>query len=295
MGTRVTVVAPSLDPAAERALTAAVSLDFEAAERRFSRFRADSELAALHRASGPARVSASLFAALWRARGYHALTDGLFDPCVGGALASLGYDRSFAPGALDRAETASLPAHVTMDEIDLDARSRTVTLPPGARLDLGGMIKGFTVDRAARRLPSSGAVDAGGDAVLRGGGPDGRGWLVDVEDPRDPRGVVVTLRARDRAVATSAPNRRRWRAGGHELHHLINPRTQRPAVTDLLQVTVLAPAAELAEVLAKTAFFLGARAARRFVERVPNTGAVLVRRDGGVEIAGDVEVERDAA
>jgi thiamine biosynthesis lipoprotein len=295
MGTQVTVVAPSLDPAAEQIVTAAVSRDFETAERRYSRFRADSELATLHRADGPVRVSAPHFSALWRARGYHALTDGLFDPCIGGAIASLGYDRDFAPGALDRAETAPLPVRTTMAEIDLDPRSLTVAQPPGTRLDLGGMIKGFTADRAARRLPSCGAVDAGGDAVLRGTGPDGRGWLVDVEDPCDPEGVVVTLRARDRAVATSAPNRRRWRAGGREQHHLIDPRTQRPAVTDLLQVTVLAPAAELAEVLTKAAFFLGARAARRFLERVPNTGAVLVRRDGGVEIAGDVEVERDAA
>lgn len=294
MSTVVTVVAPSLEPAAEQVVADAVCRDFAAAERRFSRFRGDSEIAALNRAEGPARVSAALFAALQRARGYHALSDGLFDPCVGGALAALGYDRSFAPGALDREAASPPPPAATMAEVELDARSLTVTLPRGARLDLGGMIKGFTADRASRRLPATGAVDAGGDAVVRGAGPDGEGWLVDVEDPRDPRAVLLTLRARDRAVATSAPNRRRWRVGGREQHHLVDPRTGRPATTDLLQVTALAPAAELAEVIAKAAFFLGARAARRFVERVPGAGAVLVRGDGGVSIAGDVEVVEDA-
>ena len=290
MSTDVAVIGVGLDPAAEAALLLGVRADFDASERRFSRFRPDSELSRLNRAAGPLAVSASLFDAMRCARGYFELTGGLFDPTVGGALEALGYDRGFAPGALDRASPAPHPRPASFADVGLDAATRTVTRPPGVRLDLGGFIKGRTVDRAARRLPGAGAVDAGGDAALRGGGPDGDGWLVDVEDPAHPARVVATLRVRDRAVATSAANRRRWRAGGHEIHHLVHPRTGRSADTDLAQSTVLAPSAELADVLAKTAFLLGARAGRRFLERLPAIAGVLVRRDGALEIVGDVEV-----
>lgn len=290
MSTEVTVVAPGLDPAAEAALAGRVRADFAESERRFSRFRADSELGGLHRAAGPVAVSAPLFAALRRARRYFEETAGIFDPAVGGPLAALGYDRSFAPGALDREAPGPAAAPASFADVALDPVARTVTLPPGTRLDLGGMIKGHTADRAARRLPDVGAVDAGGDAVLRGAGPDGAGWLVDVEAPGDPDRVLVTLRVRDRAVATSAADRRRWTAGDRVMHHLVDPRTRLPAETDLAQVTVLASSAEHAEVLAKCAFILGREAGRRLLERSPEVAAVLVRGDGTLELVGQVEV-----
>ena len=100
-------------------------------------------------------------------------------------------------------------------------------------------------------VPPNAALDAGGDALLRGTGPDGQGWIVDVEDPADPTREVLTLRVRDRAVATSAPNRRRWRTELGRMHHLIDPGTGRPSESDLAQVTVLADGVEVAEVLAK--------------------------------------------
>ena len=209
---------------------------------------------------------------------------------MAGALAALGYDRSFAPGALDRDEVAPAGPRASFAEVRLDPRTRTVSRPPGLQIDLGGMIKGHTADRAARRLPEDGALDAGGDAVLRGAGPDGEGWLVEVEDPADATRVLLTTRVRDGAVATSAANRRRWRAGDRSVHHLVDPRTGLPAATDLTQATVFARFAELADVLAKTAFLLGAREARRLLSRIADTSAVLVRGDGAIEIVGKVEV-----
>jgi thiamine biosynthesis lipoprotein len=76
-------------------------------------------------------------------------------------------------------------------------------------------------------------------------------------------------------------------------HHLIDPRTQAPASSDLVQVTVLARTAELADVLAKAAFVLGADAARRLLERQPDVGAVLVRRTGPPLVLGEHELEPD--
>lgn len=115
----------------------------------------------------------------------------------------------------------------------------------------------MAVDRAATLLPKDGAIDAGGDAYLRGSAGDGAGWLVDVEDPFDASCVALTLRLRDAGVATSAPNRRRWLRAGKAMHHLIDPRTGAPAASDLAQMTVVAPTVELADVLAKAAFVAG--------------------------------------
>lgn len=286
MTTDVKVVLPTLDDG--RDLADAVARTFADAERRFSRFLVDSELSALNRARGPVVVSAAMFDALVRARAYVELTGGAFDPAVGGALAAHGYDRSFAPGALDRDDPVASPRSGRFLDVVLDPEQRTVVRPASVQIDLGGMIKGSTVDAASALLPATSAVDAGGDARLRG--PD---WTIDIEDPDDPRRTLLSLRVSDRAVATSAANRRRWRIADGMAHHLVDPRTQAPASTDLAQVTVLAPTTELADVLAKAAFVLGSDAGRRLLERHPDVAAVLVRRAGPPLLLGDLELESD--
>lgn len=264
---------------------------FEAAEQRFSRFREDSELSRLNRARGPFCASPELFYTLLRARAYVELTDGIFDPAVGNAMVALGYDRSFAPGALDRDARCERVERGSFLDVALDPEHRVVTRPSHIRLDLGGMVKGSTVDRAAGLLGPSGAIDAGGDAYLRGHSTeDEEPWLVEVEDPRNPSKTLMTVAVANAAVATSAGNRRRWRAGGQWVHHLIDPRTQRCAVEELLQATVFAPSTELADVLAKVAFVLGPREAPAFLERQAEVSAVLVPRCGRPIFVGRVDV-----
>ncbi len=293
MNTEVTVTAE--DPY-EEAIAGHVAAIFWQAERRFSRFRADSELARLNTSQGPLVVSPELFNALRRARRYTEMTDGLFDPGIGADLIALGYDRSFAPGALDRERGAPVPRTGRFLDLILDRSTFTVERPSGLWIDLGGMIKGASVDAAARCLRTSGVIDAGGDAVLRGRSPTGEPWLVEIEDPMDPSRMLATLALADRGVATSAANRRRWRVGESIAHHLVDPRTRSPAVTDLLQATVIAPTAELADVLAKTAFLLGAQAGRRFLERQLHVSAVLVPSTGALVVVGEVDIRgfRDA-
>jgi FAD:protein FMN transferase len=295
MNTDVTVLVPGLNQKSDAHLTDAVGQIFADAERTFSRFEFASELSMLNRAGGPCGVSPKLFETLERAREHWEMTDGWFDPTIGQALRAAGYDRSFSPGALDRAERGSgPPGRVSFGDVQLDRTSRTVTLPPGALLDFGGFIKGRTVDRAAALLPSPAAVDAGGDAFLRGSGVDGSGWIVDVEDPFAQGRVLLTLRLRDQAVATSGPNRRHWRVGDELAHHIINPHTCEPGRTDLAQVTVVCQSAELADVLATAAFLMGYEAGSEFVAGLPSTGAVFVLDDGAVRLAGRLEVEDDA-
>lgn len=290
MGTDVTVLAPHASERDEAVITGLVAALFEDAEQRFSRFRVDSELSAVNRADGPLRVSRPMLETLLAARSSVARTRGLFDPTVGAALIAAGYDRSFAPGALDRDDSPAWPSRARFDEVLIDAAAGVVLRPAHVQIDLGGFVKGRTADAAARLVEGVAAIDAGGDAVLQGDGPEGDGWLVDVEDPRDADRALLTLRLRNCAVATSAPNRRRWRAGQRAMHHLIDPRTGRPATTDLAQATVVAPCAAEAEALAKAVFLLGAREGARLLAAQPECAGVLVEGAGEVHRVGELEV-----
>lgn len=286
MGSLVTLSLPEASPEHARREAERVRALFEEAEQRFSRFRHDSELARLQRAGGPFVASRAMFEMVARSQRYVRATGGLFEPGIGGALAAFGYDRSFAPGLLDRdtpaVHTARSP---TLADATLDPATRTITLPAGLTLDLGGIVKGATVDHVADTLTPPFALDAGGDVRLDGRGPDDEGWVVDVEDPHDAERVVLSLRVGPCAVATSATTRRRWKRAGVEAHHLIDPRVAKPAETDLAQVTVFARRAAHAEVLAKVAIVLGMADATRWIEAQPAVAAVLIGRDGAVRTA----------
>jgi thiamine biosynthesis lipoprotein len=175
-------------------------------------------------------------------------------------------------------------------DVILDPGTRTVCRPGHVQIDLGGIAKGSTVDAAARHLTGPGAIDAGGDAVVRGVAPAGDPWLIDIEDPTDASRIIASVAVSNAALATSAGNRRRWRLGESFAHHLIDPRTHMPSGSDVLQATVLAPSAELADVLAKTAFLLGARDACRFLEHQPGIGAVLVTERASPIFIGALDV-----
>jgi thiamine biosynthesis lipoprotein len=295
MNTDVMLLAPTVSIDVERRLARQVAEVFEASERRFSRFRPESELSRLNRLGQLSPASIPFLAALARAEHFVRLSQGRFNPTVGGALIAAGYDRSFEPGSeTSMATSEALRPATPFEAIAIDPHQRSVTLPPGVSLDFGGFIKGWTVDQAARLLPPNAVIDAGGDAVLRGTGPDGQGWIVDIEDPADPNLEVLTLRVRDRAIATSAPNRRRWRTPHGEMHHLIDPRTGQPSNLDLAQVTVLGDTVEVADVLAKTAFLLGAEAGRRLLQRQRGVAAVLVLHNRRVDVVGKVQEDRAA-
>lgn len=292
LGTEVRCALPGRDDEALRAHAARVQAHFEAVERRFSRFLADSELSRLNGADGAVTVSPELFDALQTAKRCFEWSEGLFDPLVGGALLDAGYDASFE--RLGHGASPRSPRHprVTARSLALDVATRTVRRPPGGCIDLAGLVKGRAVDEASALLPAPALVEAGGDARLRGPGPEGGFWLVDVESPLDADRVVVTLAVREGGVATSAPNRRCWRHEGRWAHHLVDPRTQAPVESDLAQVTVVADTAEEADVLAKVAFLLGRSAGAALLDARPGVFGLLLGVAGDATVAGGREVFR---
>lgn len=297
MNTDVTAWLWSAERATAQPALAEVERAFQAAHARFTRFDPDSELSALNWFSGqpPERTSSGgqpfvaspdLFEVVELALHYCALTGGVFNPAILGALEAAGYDRTFDAVAR-QADDRRLPdaAPVACPAVELIAEYRIITLPAGVRLDLGGIVKGWTVQRTAQRLARFGPclVDAGGDMLAMGAPPElASGWQVGVADPFDARRDLAQLRLRDRAVATSGIDRRRWTRNGVMQHHLIDPRTGRPSDGDLMSVTLIAPTAIEAEVYAKTVFLLGARAGLKFVDDRPALAALLVTRAGDV-------------
>ncbi|HEX7540634.1 MAG TPA: FAD:protein FMN transferase [Anaerolineales bacterium] len=142
----------------------------------------------------------------------------------------------------------------SFSEMDLDETRGMILLPPGMALDLGGIAKGWIAEQAAiilSEFSSACAVNAGGDMFLVGL-PDGEEqWPVAIEDPLQPEIDLTIIKVDPGAVATSAVTKRVWKQGEKQRHHLIDPRTGEPALTDWLSVTVIAPHAYEAEVFAK--------------------------------------------
>ena len=124
-------------------------------------------------------------------------------------------------------------------------------------------------------------VNASGDLYAAGDGPEGEGWRVGVADPFEPERDLAVVVVRDRAVATSGSSKRRWGADAR-YHHLIDPRAGASSESDLLSVTVIAASATEADVLAKTAFLLGAEAGQRFVGAREGAASLAVTLRGEV-------------
>lgn len=284
MGCQVLAAVDNGDGDEER--LAAVRVWFERWEQQLSRFRPTSDLCRLNAAGGPVAVAPDLWEVLQAALDGAALSDGLVRPTVLAALEAAGYDRSFE--ALAQAMSAEAPAAPALPSdwrvIRLDPSRRVVALPPGVGLDLGGVAKGWAASRAAAVLgrAAPALVDAGGDVAVSGPMADGSPWPVAIDHPLALGRSLGTLLLHQGAVATSGRDYRRWRQDGVERHHIIDPRTGRPAETDVLSATVLGPDGPRAEVAAKTALILGSRAGLAWIEARPQFAALLVLDSGQV-------------
>jgi thiamine biosynthesis lipoprotein len=267
-----------------------------------SRFRGDSELVAIGNfarcASSPVTVAVSPLLADAVAVSLRAarLTDGDVDPTVGGALAELGYDRDFAElarggEAVDaHADSSGVSVRVIPGwrSVRVDLDRQRLTVPAGAQLDLGATAKGWAADRAAARIAEvlgcGVLVSLGGDTAVAGESPAG-GWRIRVQDrtalpgePADGPSQVVTIR--DGGLATSSTAARRWRRGGDVLHHILDPRTGRPAAPVWRTVSVAAASCADANTAATAAVIRGRQALPWLAGlRLP---ARLVEQDGAV-------------
>ena len=270
----------------------------EAIEARLSRFRQETELSRLNARSGKwVVVSDMLFQAVIKARHATQITAGLVNPLVLPALIAAGYAHSFAD-MTHRGSRAPEPiaAPVLVPDwrgIEIRRNHNAIRLPAGSQIDLGGTAKGWTAAQIAGRLSAYGPclVDAGGDLAARGKPRGQVGWQVDVAEPGRSNEVppLASVMITDLAVATSGIDYRRWVRNGTWQHHLIDPHTGQPAVTDVLAATVIHPDASLAEGYAKALVLLGSARGLEWIVRQPQRAALVVRTDGAVLATADFQ------
>ncbi len=277
------------EPETAAAAFAQVEALFAFNEQVLSRFLPESELSRLNGRPGEwVPVSDLLWNVLCDAVLLAEATNGLFDPALLNALEAAGYDRSFEligmTGTWINADDADRNWG-NWRQIGLDADRQAIWLPPGVRLDLGGIGKGFTAQEAVELLGQWGPclVDAGGD-VTAGAAPRGLpGWPVGLAapwaagSPEQPN--LLTLWLAEASLATSGIDYRRWQAGGRVAHHLIDPRTGQPAQTDILTATVWAEQATTAEAWATAVLIQGSRQGWQTLCRQPGLAGAIITQD----------------
>jgi len=273
------------DPAKLPDATDLVKTELAAVDLACSRFRADSELREACRSGGRPVTVSPLLAHLIKAalRAAHD-TDGAVDPTVGAALCGLGYDRDFA-AITGRQVAPAVRIFATPDWRAVRLHDLKLTVPDGVLLDLGATAKAVTADRAASRVAERLGVGVlvalGGDIATAGRGP-AAGWQILVRDrPGDPQDCVRLPSGA--ALATSSTAGRTWGRPGELLHHIVDPRTGRPAPPVWRTVSVAAHSCLRANTLSTAAIVRG-HAAPGLLGRVPSrlvTPSLDVLRLGG--------------
>jgi thiamine biosynthesis lipoprotein len=271
---------------------------FEEWEQTLSRFRYDSELSRLNRTTDqPVPVSQTLWDVFQASLHADQTTGGLVTPTVLDAIVMAGYDRPFDKLPANTGYPTTIGYTDLWTEIQplsmviSDEETRSICLPPNVHLDFGGIAKGWVAHQAAERLKVNGPalMNAGGDISISGPRLNGEAWLIGISNPFEPDQDLVTLHLQDGGVATSGKDRRRWMQGASLNHHIIDPRTGLPAVTDVLTATVIAPTVMEAEAAAKSVFLLGSGAGLEWLEADSGLAAILVLDHGQVLASSRVE------
>jgi FAD:protein FMN transferase len=271
------VVAYGPDPetlatAVERALDEVDRID-----RLMSHYRPESPLSRLNReaAQGAVAVEPELVAFLAECLRYNRESAGAFDVTVGPLMKAWGFFGG--EGRLpEERELAAASASVGYAHVVLDSDRSTVRFDrAGVELDLGGIAKGYAVDRAVAVLARAGItaalVSAGGSTVYALGAPPGRkGWEIALEDPLRPGEIARRVLLRDRALSVAGRRAKSFEAGGVVYSHVMDPRTGRPA-RDVVSVAVLTDTGTAGDALDDAFFVLGVAGSRDYLKRLPRT------------------------
>ncbi len=294
MGTRIVVELWSEQRDAGEQAIEAVLAEMRHIDTDMSTYKPDSEVSRVNAraAHEPVRISKELFDLLETALEYSKITDGAFDI----TYASVGfmYDFRARHHPSDQQIAAALPA-VNYHHLVLDRATSTVRFTrPGVRIDLGGIAKGYSVDRGIEILQRRGIkhalVSAGGDSRIIGD-RFGKPWIVGIRHPDRKDEVIARIPLVDTAISTSGDYERYFDENGVRYHHIIDPRTGHSA-SAVRSATVLAPTATRTDGLSKTAFVLGAEQALKIYARLGDVEAVLVKPDGKVLYSQGLEPAR---
>jgi thiamine biosynthesis lipoprotein len=299
MGTRVTFVAfttPAVDERRTRAAMAKALAEIARLESLLSEWRDDSDIGRVNTRPGEwVKVGPEALEVIEKGRWAGELSSGVFDITFQ-ALSDVwkfGSASDPTPRVPTRAEIEKRRKLVDYRRVETDAANAAVRVGSGQKLGLGGIAKGYIVDRAARVLRDAGLdaflVQAGGDLYGAGKKPDGSPWVSGIQDPRAAIGeFFATIALEDHAFSTAGDYARAYVANGKRYHHIIDPRTGYPA-TACRSVTVWAKDAFLADAVDDIVFILGPEKGLPLVESLEDVGVVIVDAKNRVLVSKRLE------
>jgi thiamine biosynthesis lipoprotein len=242
---------------------------------------------------GPVEVQPELAALISRGLQFGELTGGAFDITYAGAGKLWDFKRR-PPLVPDEETVRAALENVGYARVTVDLEKSTVELPEGMRLGLGGIAKGYGVDRAMAVLLEHGIehamVSAGGDLKVLGR-KLGKPWEIAIRHPRDRQRVLALLPVSNTCVMTSGDYERFFEHEGKRYHHILDPRTGYPA-TGCMSATVIAQDAANADSLATAMCVLGPQKGLALVESLPRVEALLVGMDGKVHASSGLGAEK---
>ncbi|MEO6185243.1 MAG: FAD:protein FMN transferase [Steroidobacteraceae bacterium] len=284
MGTRCAVEVWATDRSEGEAAIEAVLADMRRIDALMSTYKPDSEISRVNvnAAKGPVPISAELFSLLETSQQYSRLSAGVFDI----TYASVGYLYDYRQHVKPDEKAIDVALNsVDYRQLKLDAARHTIAFGrPGMRIDLGGIAKGYAVDRGIEILKARGLahamVNAGGDTRVSGD-RFGKPWVIGIRHPDRKDEVALKVPLVDAAFSTSGDYERFFDEGGVRYHHILNPKTGK-SPHEVRSVTIIASNATRTDGLSKTVFILGPKAGLEFINKLPDADAIVIAADGKV-------------
>jgi thiamine biosynthesis lipoprotein len=285
MGTVFTIYLYAGDEEQAEALFGAGFEEIERLDHTLSNYDPQSELSRINRLAGRETVTTDpeVFALLQTCLGHSKRSGGTFDITIGPLMRAWGFFRGQgrypAPWQLERVREK-----IGWQKVQMDASSRTIHFAvPGMELDLGGIGKGYAVDRVIALLRTAGVraamVDAGSSTMNALGTPPGKkGWLVRVPKPGDRSRAISTVLLRDESLSTSGSYEKFFQLNGRTYCHIMDPRTGVP-VQGVLQTTVIGPDGTTTEALSKPMFVMGTDKGTKYLSGFPRVSGLWVVGD----------------
>jgi FAD:protein FMN transferase len=291
MGTVINVSLWLDDDVKAKAAVAAVMAEMHRIDEQYSPFIPTSELSRVNElapkadAQHPLPISAELVTIIQKAEHYSRLSQGAFDITFASLARYYDYRKGLKP---TDAQFKELLPQINYTFIHLDAKANTVYFDhPKVYIDLGGIAKGFAVDRGAEILKKYGVVhasiSAGGDSRVLGDRL-GKPWFVGIRNPRaqDKSAVAITLPLENCAISTSGDYERFFiDKDGQRVHHIVNPRTGK-SPHGIISVSVIGPEGFDTDPLTKTIFIMGAEKGLALINSLPGFDAVVITETGKI-------------
>jgi thiamine biosynthesis lipoprotein len=295
MGTAVNLSAWTADETATVAAFDEAFAEFDRLDALMSTWKEGSDVLRLNDAAGrpPVVVSSEVREVLRVSREVSEWTDGKFDVTFAALSGLWKFDQDIDGRVPDRAEIAARLPLIDYRALTIDDRAGTAWLArAGMKVNLGGIGKGYAVDRAVAILREAGLSDFmiqfGGDLFVAGRRGD-RPWRVGIQDPRGaPNTLFAAIELTDVAFSTSGDYERFFIRDGRRYHHILDPDTGEPASRSR-SVTIMARTATGADGLAKGVFILGGEQGLALIERVPDVEGVIVTADNQVLVSSGLK------